>query len=282
MLRSVEDLAALVAMATARADETRMTLVPAAPLRDCGPEVSFDPDKLDLSAFLSLAAKLGGGVLYCSADPFEPDDDDDPVELPPHLSRYKGQVGLVTLAFAANGLVHFWDSRTTWWQEVESLKDARARQAYAFRGGGVDEASDERPDPETRARMAAEHAAKLLAIPEFRAAKSGARQRVGRMALPEDVHSWVTWDAVRQACDQAEAMSGAQYAELTTRLDDLAAQLLTDVDFQRASSPGARKQAAEQFLISQADGFSPPAHVRDELYARAQKLSRAKSSPALF
>ena len=65
------------------------------------------------------------------------------------------------------------------------------------------------------------------------------------------------------------------YDQLEDRLDDLAAELLASPAYQRASSPAARKQAAERFLIPHADGFFPPALIRDELYARAQKLAKA-------
>jgi hypothetical protein len=282
-LAEVEDLADVVAIATAHAAETGMTLVPAAPLRDSGPEVSFTPDKLDLPAFLALASKLGGGVLYCGADPLDPEGDTDLVDPPSHLYRYTGRVGMVTLAFAVNGLVHFWERRTAWYDDVENAKDAGVHQGYSYGdAGGIDDEPDDQPDAETRGRMTRALAAKLVAMPQFRAAKGGARQRIGRMAVPDETPSWVTWDAVRQACDQADALSSAHYAELTAELDDLAAHLLSDPNHERASSPAARRRAAEQFLISRADGFSPPTHVRDELYARAQKLSKANRSPGLF
>ncbi|MEQ4306196.1 hypothetical protein ABNF97_33245 [Plantactinospora sp. B6F1] len=117
-------------------------------------------------------------------------------------------------------------------------------------------------------------------MPEFRAAKMGARQRVARFAVPPDTHDWVRWDAIREACDRAEVLAQTQYAPITDRLDDLAAELLTTPAYQQASSPAARKQAAEQFLISQSDGFSPPAHLRDELYARSQRLAKAVKQPS--
>lgn len=94
-------------------------------------------------------------------------------------------------------------------------------------------------------------------MPECRAAKMGARQRVAKLAMPPDTHDWVRWDAIREACDRAEVLAQKQYTPITDRLDDFAAELLTTPAYQQASSPSARKQVAEQFLISQADGFSP-------------------------
>ena len=43
---------------------------------------------------------------------------------------------------------------------------------------------------------------------------------------------------------------------------------------------GVRKQAAERFLAAWADGFVPPALVRDELYARAQRLAKVAAQPS--
>jgi hypothetical protein len=50
---------------------------------------------------------------------------------------------------------------------------------------------------------------------------------------------------------------------------------LASPGWQQAASAGARKKAAEQFLISKADGFFPPPFVRDELYAKAQRLFKS-------
>jgi hypothetical protein len=44
--------------------------------------------------------------------------------------------------------------------------------------------------------------------------------------------------------------------------------------WQQASSPAARRQAAGRFLIPHADGFGPPPLIRDELYARAQRIAK--------
>ncbi len=43
-----------------------------------------------------------------------------------------------------------------------------------------------------------------------------------------------------------------------------------------------RKQAAGQFLIPRADGFSPPSLIRDELYARARQLPKTANGNGLF
>ena len=71
-----------------------------------------------------------------------------------------------------------------------------------------------------------------------------------------------------------------QYAPTTDRLDDLAAELLTTPAHQQAGSPAAPKQAAEQFLNSQSDRFTPPPHLRDELYAQSQRLAKPVKQPS--
>jgi len=67
---------------------------------------------------------------------------------------------------------------------------------------------------------------------------------------------------------------------LADRLDELAGQLINTDQWRRASSPGAVKQAAEQFLIPLANGLCPPAVVRDELYAEARALAKTTRNPA--
>ena len=75
-------------------------------------------------------------------------------------------------------------------------------------------------------------------------------------------------------------MAQTQYDQITDRLDELAAEFLASPEYQQASSAGARKQAAGRFLIPHADGFCPPPLVRDELYARTQKLAKGPGAGA--
>jgi hypothetical protein len=217
-------------------------------------------------------------VLYLRAVPFDPgSDDDQPGDPPAHLINRKGETGLISVAFAANGLVHFWEDRTAWYLEWQELMDSEPSR----RGPGMDE--PDRLSDEERARQARELADTLLASPEFRAARPGARQRFARLNIPTDTDPGAGWDAASIACDQADEQARAQYAQITGRLDDLAAELLASSGYQQASSPGARKQVAERFLIPHADGFCPPPLVRDELYARAQRLAKtAKGTTGMF
>jgi len=178
-----------------------------------------------------------------------------------------------------NGLIHFWEQSAPWRTEWQHLCDAAPLDRYTPSHHTADE--PERLSPDERAQQAAEVAERLLADPQFRAAKpGGARHRYARMALPDGTDNGVGWDAVRDAETQAELLTQAQYAQITSRLDDLAGELRADAGYQNASSPGARKQAAELFLLRRADGFAPPAIVRDELYAKAQVQAKVRHRPA--
>lgn len=117
-------------------------------------------------------------------------------------------------------------------------------------------------------------------MPQFRAARFVARQRFAQSHLPADLHDRVRWTAVRTACDQAEILTQQRYADVDDRYDDLAAQLLKEPAYQRAGSVGARKQLAERFLTTWADGFVPSALVRDELYARSRQAAKELARPS--
>jgi hypothetical protein len=134
----------------------------------------------------------------------------------------------------------------------------------------------ERLSEEDRARLADELASTILADPQFRAAPRSDRQRLARLAIRRGTDWLAARDATLQACDRAQEMTEAVYEQINGRLDELAAELLASPAYQQASSAVARKQAAVRLLIAHADGFSPPALVRDELHARAQRLRKAK------
>lgn len=103
--------------------------------------------------------------------------------------------------------------------------------------------------------LTCELTAVLLADPQFRAAKPGdARQRSAKFAIPAGTYRFVVWDATRGACDHADELSRVQYEGIIGRLGQLAADLLATPEYQQASSPAARKQVADQFLIPHADG----------------------------
>lgn len=121
----------------------------------------------------------------------------------------------------------------------------------------------------------------ILADPEFRASSPGIRRRRAQMLVPEGTDGHVGWDAAERARKGAEELSDGAYRAVQGQLDDLAAEFLASPGWQQAASAGARKKAGEQFLISKADGFFPPPFVRDELYAKAQRLFKS-SGGGLF
>jgi hypothetical protein len=243
-----------------------------------GPDVCLGPDALELPGFLALAEKLGGGMLYLRAVPFNPgSDDDQPADPPTHLVRHKGETGQVSVAFAANGLVHFWEQYAAWYLEWQELTDSDP----SWGGAGMDEPN--RLSDEECARLASELAAPVLADLEFRAAPRGEQNRLARNAIPPGTDSRVFWEAVREACERAQEMAKARYDQITPdRLGELAGEFVASTAYQQASSPAGRKKAAEQFLIAHADGFRPPAHVRDDLYMLAQRLARTAKGSRMF
>jgi hypothetical protein len=273
----MEDLADLGVLVTRFADREHLAVIPAVPDHEYGPEVCLGPGDLDLPGFLDLASRLGGGVLYLRAVPFDPGSDDDQPENPPeHLTVRKGQTGQVSVAFAANGVVHFWEQFAAWYLEWRQMAGSAPLRAPDT--DGEDEAW--RLGEEERTRLASELADTILADPEFRAGSRDDRQRAARKVIPRDTGDGVFWAALREAVQQADQMTRERYDQLEERLDDLAAELLASPAYQRASSPAARKQAAERFLIPHADGFFPPALARDELYARTRDLAKAAKASA--
>jgi hypothetical protein len=228
-----------------------------------------------------MAVTHGGGLLYVKAAPFDPDDDADDVTDPPqHLVRHRGQVGQVTVAFRVDGMTHFWEQTAPWYQQWRDLVDAPAgRWVPAQRDDDVD---TDQPSEAEQSRLTEEFVTRMLADPTFRAAKSPARHRQAQLAAESDpAHRWLRWDGTRAAVERADQLAQEQYQQqITPRLNELAAELVSSPDFQEASSAAARKLAAERFLIAAAGGFAPPAVVRDELYARAQRLAKNGSRAA--
>lgn len=274
----LEDLEQLGASVIEFAAREQLTVVPAVPQHDYGPEVCLGVDVLGLTGFLTLARQLGGGVLYLEAAPFEPDSTRESHEDPPaHLLKYKGRIGQVSVAFAANSVVHFWEHRTAWYREWHDLAVDPASRP----GGEEDDEAWQRSQEEVE-RLAGELADAIVADPGFRSAQRNRRQDVARQVIPKGTESSVAWHAVHQAMAQVDRMALERYEQLDDRLDELATELLASPEYQRASSPGGRKQVAERFLVPHGDGFRPPPRVRDELYARAQQLARQRNGRGLF
>jgi hypothetical protein len=274
----MENLAELAAAVTQFAAGAALTLVPAVPQHDCGPEVCLGPDAVDLTGFLAIARKIGGGVLYLQAVPFDPGADEDAQvdDAVAHLLSRKGETGEITVAFAANGIVHFWEHSAAWYLEWQGLTDPEDEA----------EGQDDRLSGDERARVAGELADVILADARFRTAQPGHRPRIAQLAIPPGTDQWAGYDGARLACDRAEEMAQQQYGpdgRIRARLGELAAEFLASEEYRAVSSAAARKEATVTFLASRADGFRPPPVIRDELYARAQELAKAaKGNTGLF
>lgn len=271
-----DDLASLATEVTDFAAGKDLIIVPAVPEHGYGPEVTLGPEDLDLARFLDLAFKIGDGVIYLRATPFAPGTGDWPPDddTRARLAKHQGRTGEVCIAFASkgHGLLHFWEQRTAWHQEWLDI----AHGTTDLISSHPDDA--QRLSPEEQDRLAAELAEAILADSSFRGASRGDRQRRARLAIPHGTDGMASWDAVRRACDQAQQLADDAYAQVSDQLDDLAVELLADPAYRQSSSAAARKRAAELFLIPRASGFSPPPLIRDELYARAQRLAKSHAS----
>ncbi|WP_147945543.1 hypothetical protein [Microbispora sp. CSR-4] len=274
----MDNLAKLVGTVREFAGTAAMTLVPAVPEADLGSEICLGPETLDLPAFLEIAGKHGGGLLYLQAAPFDPDGDEHQVgDLPAHLVKRKGQVGQVSVAFAAAGVVHFWEHRAAWYVEWQQLAKAEpSRKDYLHDDGEGDLSEQERA-------QLSELRTALLANPDFRAARGTARRRIAD-AVSEEFDGW-SWRVINAVCAEADELGREQYDQLYARIDDLAEELAADPEFQRTRTAAARKHVADRFVLAQAGGLSGPLWVPEELYARAQELAKAatkKQAPGLF
>jgi hypothetical protein len=147
-------------------------------------------------------------------------DGDQPEDPPARLLSHKGQAGRISVAFAANGLVHFWEHHTAWFAEWEELADLTVTRP----GTGEDDGT-EALSPEERAQLVTELADAILADPQFRCAPRGDKLRTAQRLTPEGASKWVGWDAAREACERVNDMTQERYDQLEDQLDDLAAEL---------------------------------------------------------
>jgi hypothetical protein len=223
-VRAVDDVATLHSSAIAFADQNAMTVAPAVPAHDVGPEVCLEPTALDLPGFLTLAQKLGGRTLYLQIETFQPEPA-EVVDPPARLLKRKGQPCRIEVAFAAGGVVHLWEHTAAWYTEWQDLSGS---QTF---GADLDDDGEPPLGEAERERLAGQAAEALLAMPGFRAAKLGTRQRFAKSHLPAGTDQRIHWDAVRAACDRADELTQQQYADIEEQYDELAAQLLATVAY---------------------------------------------------
>jgi len=255
-----------------------MTIVPAVPAADSGRIVSLTPGVLDLPGFLELARKLSDGALYLRPETFGLDaETGQPDEVPAHLARYQGQAGELRVAFASagHGLLHFWEQAAAWYQEWLDSEDAGLPGGESY--------EDMRAAEREQSRLADEVAQVIVADAEFRACPAAPRRRRrAELLIPEGTDSRVAWEATDRAVKLAEELAEDAYRPVKDQLDELAAELLASPGWLQSRSPAGRKEAAGQFLSSRAEGFCPPRVIREELYRRAQDLSKNRGGSGLF
>lgn len=262
-----DDLGKLAAAAVKFARRHRMTIVPAVPSSDYGRSVILTGHELDLSGFLKLARKLGDGALYLDAYCFTEDPDTGEAEdIPAFLAGRTEHLADLRVAFASagHGMIHFWEA-------------GACHEAPLVDGDDVPDELQNMPDmldDEERERLAGALADDIVVDPEFRAATSANKWRRARLLVPEGTDRDIRCDGVRLAIERARVLAERNYQAVKSHLTALAEEFLASPEWQESASSAGRRQAATQFLITRADGFFPPAVIRDELYARAQRLSK--------
>ncbi|GAA3343803.1 hypothetical protein GCM10020358_44460 [Amorphoplanes nipponensis] len=265
-----------------------MTVVPAIPEATGGLVADIDPAAMTLDAFLALAGRFGGGLLYLRLRRVR-----DGLPPSPEFARHAGEAGAVELAFVANGVLHCWEQVTDWFDEWEgrSLEQRGQEIADALRrdvaGPAPDDSGQDREDQRAYEEYQAmtEHqrdevidgvVGLLLADPEFRAAKGdGQRHTIAkRVVRSAGVNRWLHSAARNAAVLTAAARAGEHHDVITGRLDELAAQVRDGEGYRAAASAAGRRRAVETFLQELADGYWIPGDIREEVYARTVRLGR--------
>lgn len=118
----MDDLASVTELAAGAS----LPVVPAIPQRLR--KVRLGPEEMELPEFVALAGKLGADALYLQAIPSGPGDDDRQASAAAGLSGHNGEIGAVTVAFAANGLLHTGELRTSWAQQELTGGEQRQRE----------------------------------------------------------------------------------------------------------------------------------------------------------
>lgn len=171
------------------------------------------------------------------------------------------------MAFVCEGVIHCWNAEAAWYLDFQA-------QVAAALPSGADEFDEPLSDKDGEAvveRLAQE----LVALPDFRAAGSeGSWRRVARayLASPdcdpsplEELPDHMFYAVTRRAADQAMAETHRRYAGAEQRIPELAQQIAADPLYRTARTAPARKHRARDYLMTQADGYSPPTRVLDLL-----------------
>ncbi|MDP9850304.1 hypothetical protein [Streptosporangium lutulentum] len=298
-LKTAEDeLSPLAQRAVDLAGDRGVRMVPVVPIARQGAEVYLEPEDMDLEELLDLVVAAGQKLAYIEPSPFDIADvvelaEDDLLgeELDPALraqitklrksaARFNGWPISLEVAFMYQGVVHRWVADAPWYEQL------RTEVAAVVPAEDEDDPEPQLPEAE-RAAIVERLTQELLARAEFRAAGTESnRRRVARiyLASPEcdqgpfdELPTFLTYDAIRQAMDRAMTAEQHHYASVEQRIPELAQQIAADSTYRAARTAAARKHRLRDHLIAQADGYPPPTRVLD-LLLDALATGRASGS----
>jgi len=266
---SVDDLSVTVTDVVAAAELRGLHPIAVAADGLAMSQISIDTTQTTIETFLDLATTHGGGMLYVAVEPSpmtwlrvlenEPDH--------PHA----GQPGSVQAAFLAGGAAHVWEQKATWYDDefLDGLEDALV---------GDDAADPDDPNGERVQELAEQ----MLSHRVFRAAR-GEHRRIGWPLIPEGTEPLLASMALHEAMLMAQQRGAAAHVQLRKNYPELARTLATSPEWTTTASAAGRRQLTVAFLTEAADGYSPSAADRDELYAQARKVDAAgRRAPQLF
>ncbi|WP_424886725.1 hypothetical protein [Streptomyces sp. XH2] len=286
---SVSDLDAIAHLIPTWASVRGLAVVPAVPENhdDFLPAVHMTVEHMTPEAFVDLAATAGARLLYSSGETFELSvvelDEDEKQRLDSRgrtrvavllhqAAEYEGRYHDVRLAFAADGVLHYWSAaQAAWYTEITEGIDG----VLSGLEEGVDSGGS-RPVVDGPLRLSEEEivrlAAQLQESPEFREAPSQAqRQRIVRRLVGSHVANY--WAVVERAGDTVDAASAKIFAELELKVSDLAGELVDNPEF-RESSAKVRKVRVVAFLKARSGGYKPPTGLIEVLLDEASKRIR--------
>ncbi|WP_440072262.1 hypothetical protein [Streptosporangium sp. OZ121] len=294
---ATDELSLLAERAVDLAGDRGVRVVPVAPITRQSAYLCLDPEDMNLEDFLDLVVAAQQKLAYIEPAPFDVDDlvelaEDDVLgeELDPVLraqraklrqsaARFNGWTTSLEVAFVYQGVVHRWVADASWYERLRTEVDALVPPE--------DEDDDEPQLSEAdRVALVERLTQELLAKAEFRASTETGRRRVARiyLASPEcdagpfdELPTFVTSAAIRQATDRAVIAEQRHYAEVEPRIPEVAQQIAADPAYRAARTAAARKHRARDHLIAQAGGYPPPTRVLD-LLLDALATGRASGS----
>lgn len=236
---------------------------------DQAPFAVWDGD--DWRGFLDLAADLQAPLLYVQADVVQPDDD---------LDDHLGELGSVSVAFHAGGMLHVWGVEASWQLELDQRDELDLEQR--------------RVQEEERREQVERIARHLVDVPAFRAARSHEARRDAANRVPA-FQEWVrttergiggrpdyarAYDVIAKAASIIDQeIAPAVWADLQQRYERLAREFAAMPEVQRAASASVRRELARRFLAEKAGGLPAKGYQLDEFLGHLKLvlgISRAR------